>query len=742
MPNGKMPFAVASLCLLIFSCWTANARQENPAAARLRALNNHLLSIHGQMQRATQNEVVLLRDQAATVIEERLAALTHLVKQNPREALSLAFSPELLADMAEKFPGSAASLESHGRWRGAIEYFTTDDPTMTQHESRISMQTGTETLEVYFAESIPAGLTSGAVLEVDGIQAGDRLAAEGSAILAPTTAQTCSTTGVQNVAVLLVTFPGMPPPAGVTPESVYQTFFGTAGRSLDGFWRETSYGQTSAAGNVFGWYTLSSTYTCTTLDQARDEAIAMATAAGANFQDYTRIFVIYPDIGCVAGFAQVGCSTRSSPSGSFTASSAYIEAEYMTGDQGVQLVTHEAGHNLGLLHSGTLGFGTEPLGPFGATGTLSEFGDYWSTMGSQALGLYAAPQKAGVLNWLSSGTNYEVVQGSGTWSLEPLEISPAGLQALKIQRGTGSDAWLWVEYRQPVGNYDSTLMTEPFSGALIHYEDSTTGASTRLLDFSPDGSWNTWWYPALQAGQTWIDPYTNLSLSVQSATPSALTVNVAYGPTLCGHVNPTVSASPLNPSTIPGSKVSYKVTVTNNDSATCPSNAFTMSSTQPSGWPTGFSATSLSLNPGQSGAITMVKTAPVGTPAGTYPVDANAADPTSTGVAAANITVMSAPELAVIVSTSSSVYTPRQTVVMTARVSAGSNPAPRASVTFVLTKPDGSRALKTFRADSTGKATWSYKLGPAASLGLYSLSATAIYGSQTATSDPATFSVQ
>src|SRR5262249_38504055 len=155
--------------------------------------------------------------------------------------------------------------------------------------------------------------------------------------------------------------------------------------------------------------------------------------------------------------------------------------------------------------------------------------------------------------------NYQVVQSSGTWSIQPLETAPAGLQALKIQRGTGNNAWLWVEYRQPIGNYDSTLMTQPFGGALVHYEDPTTGAYTRLLNFTPDGSWDTWWYPALVPGKTWTDPYSNLSITVQSATANALTVNVNYGSTPCTHASPTVSLSPPNPSTQAGGAATYTV---------------------------------------------------------------------------------------------------------------------------------------------------------------------------------------
>ena len=62
----------------------------------------------------------------------------------------------------------------------------------------------------------------------------------------------CSTVGVRNIAVLIVTFPGVALPAGVTPVSVHDRFFGSTVHSLDGYWREASYGKTSAVGDVYG----------------------------------------------------------------------------------------------------------------------------------------------------------------------------------------------------------------------------------------------------------------------------------------------------------------------------------------------------------------------------------------------------------------------------------------------------------------------------------------------------------
>lgn len=562
-----------------------------------------------------------------------------------------------------------------------------------------------------------------------------------STLVAQTSSGVCSTTGVQNTVVLLVTFPGMTPPATVTPQSAHDIFFGTNGHSLDGFWREASSGQTSATGDVFGWYTLDRSYTCSEASLMRDAAIARAAADGVNFQSYTRVFVIYPNVGCTAGFALVGCSTLASPSGPFTASASYIESDYFTGDQGVELATHEGGHNLGVQHSGTLDYGTETLGPLTATGTVNEFGDYWSTMGSQTLGQYPASQKAEVLNWLGS-SNYQVVQTSGTWTLQPFEASSGGLQALKIQRGTGNNAWLWVEFRQPIGSYDSTLMADPFSGALIHYEDPSTGAYTHLLDFTPDGSWNTWWYPALAAGRSWSDPYSNLSFSVVSATASGLTVNVSYGTTPCTPSNPTVTLTPLNPSTQPGNSVGYNASVRNNDSPGCPSSTFNISSSKPYGWVTNFSTTSLNMSPGQSVTIVMNKTAPTSTASGTYPVDMSVAAGALTGSGDANVTVTASQALSVSLSTNSSSYTVGQAVSMTATVVAGGNAAARASVTFTVTLPTGGQATKTVAADSQGTATWNYRVGRKDPVGAYSVRATASYSTQTATSSSVNFTVR
>lgn len=616
--------------------------------------------------------------------------------------------------------------------------------------------------DLYFAGAEPAELASNRVLSTGGVLVRDALIVTDAAeelttakaetrdwVARATTSatQSCSALGVQNVAVLLVTFPGVTLPTGATTQDLNDIFFDTStGRSLNGFLQEASYGQTSAAGGVFGPFTLTGTYTsCTDVGGAvLNDAIAAATASGVNLNNYSRVFLVFPNtLGCMwGGFANVGGCTISSSSGTFNASIAYLVAGGDR-DTNVEYAAHEMGHNLGLLHSGivTTTNGMDVLGPVTAPGTLwDQGGDYWSTMGEVVLGLYPSPQKAEVLGWLTPTANYRVVQGSGNYTIQPLETAPAGLQALKVQRGTGNNAWLWLEYRQPLGSYDSTLSKQPYSGALIHYEDSNTQLGhTYLPNFTPSDA--TWWSPALAAGQTWTDPYSNLSISVLSATSSGLNVAINYGTVPCTHANPGVSISPANPSIPAGSIVNYTVSITNNDSTGCTASAFTISSTQPAGWSPTLSPPSVTANPGQTVSTTLSQAIPTGIPAATYTVGSSATNGSYIGSASANCTVTTAPTLTDATSVTPYTLSARQTAAMTSVVMYGNSAASGATVTFNLAKPNGSTVTGTATADSSGKASWSYKVSQKDPTGTYQVTTTAQYKTLTATGTTA-FGVQ
>jgi M6 family metalloprotease-like protein len=793
----------------------------------MRALNNSLLNLHGQMQQSDAASAANLCRQASNVIAQRNAALIVLIQNDPRAAVSFALSPELLDDLAAKFPQSAPFLEAHSSAIGTVQHWIADDPGFKSSHSIWRMKVGGRSLDLHFATAEPANLKSNQALQVTGVIAGASMAVETSVVVQtgptsnlggsrpdvsaiwrsatwqwpwtlsgfvfvsskrkwnriigsrrivailqrltilvmvfmlvvcgsqPVLAQnSCTTIGVQNTLVILVNLPGGSLPSGVTVPAMQDVFFAsnTPGVSLDGFLREASYGQTSATGQVVGPFNLSGTYSsCSDVGGAvLNDAIAAVLASGVNLNNYSRIFLVFPDIfRCGwAGFASDSCTT-SSPSGTWNASVAFVAAGYATPRvQGVQVISHEIGHNFGLLHAGTISAGTDVIGPLTAPGTEGDMGDYWTTMGSPEMGLYPAPQKAEVLGWLTSGTNVQTVQSSGSYTVEPMESGSTGLQALKVQRGTGNNAWLWIEYRQPTGNYDSTLFSEPFSGALIHYEDPTTAfGHTYLPNFTlSDLSGNS---PALGVGQTWTDPYSNLALSVVSANASGLTVNVNYGAVPCTPSNPTVTVSPLNPSTYPGGSATYAMSVASNDSSGCASSTFNLASSQPSSWSTSFSANSVTISPGKSASITMYKTGPANTPPGTYAVDASAGNSTYLGSGTANVTVMAAPSLSVSLSAPSSASL-RSTVSVTATVINGGVPASGASVKFSLTAPNGNVTTQSSTTGSNGVATWNYKTSSRSLAGTYSVNAQAGLSSgsrktantMTATSNPVSFTLQ
>jgi len=802
--------------------------RDSGHGAQVRALNNSVLQLHGQMQENSSSAAVV-RGQAATVLAQRAAALRALMQEDPHAALSFSFSAELLEDLAAKFPNAAHLLESHVAVAGAVEHWVMDSPDLKTSQESWVLNAGGVRLNLHFSKTEVPVFNPGPTVAVEGVKIGSDVAVSkvssgnsgASAVLAEvknlggsqqailigfsllavlavialsrkvrsyrwipvpvarqavvcalallivvgnpgvTSAQnSCSTTGAQNIAVLIVNFQDAQ--VSVTPQQVNDVFFDTSsGHSLNGYWQEASYGQTWATGSVFGPFTLgaSGSYTCVNVSQIFYDAVAAASTAGVNLQSYTRINIVFPGLSCgwagvtSSGSAGAGCSTWSTAAGTLTASVSYLISSYLnTRDQGVILAAHENGHQLGLDHAGTVtDEPTAVLGPSGSPGTIGEFNDFFSAMGAWTLATYSAQHKSEILKWMASGPNYQLVQSSGTYTLQPLETNPPGLQGLKIQRNATTGEYLWVEYRQPVGSYDSTIGFMNFGGALIHYQSPTTGKHTNVVDFTASDV-GSWYNTVLAPGQTWTDAYSNVSISVLGATPGGLTLSVSYGGGggSCTSSEPTVAITPPDPSIYPGQTASYTVSVTNNDSSGCGASTISLGSAEPTGWSTSLSASTLNLNPGQSSSVVLGKGAPLGTSAGTYAVNVNASKGTANGSGSANATVVTAPALAVTLSVANTTFTAPGTVSLTAAVTNGGSPASGANVTFTVRTPNGGTAMQSATTNSSGLATWNYRLNGKSLAGSYSATAQASLSSGSkkaattsgASSNSVTFRVQ
>jgi M6 family metalloprotease-like protein len=729
------------LTLFAFCCVSLFAQGREDAAARLRAMNGQLLSLHGESMRLENARKGSVRGRVRELLAARRELLRSLILSDAGEALRLAFSGEALTALSSEFRPDANLLEEQGEWEGEAEVLIADDFEGNRERQILRLATPQGTFNIQMAGPMP-DVQCADRLRVKGIKVGDDVAASGGTVTtSSSTPPPCTPTGAQKAVVLLVTFPGVVPPSTVTAQSVNDIFFGASGRSVDGYWRETSYGRTSVSGDVFGWYTLDYAWTCDQYQELRASAIRAADPY-VDFRKYNRLFLVFPKpvTGCAwSGLGSLSCTTLASADGNGWASTSWLLASSMdTRDRGVRLATHEGGHNLGLSHAGSRRFTGEPLGNVGVAGSVSEYGDRFNTMGSSNLGHYSAPHKQR-LGWLASPTNVLTVESSGSYTLQPIEVSPPGVQALKIRRGTGNEAWLWVEYRQPIGGYDNSLSSQIFTGALIHYQDATTPSNrTHLLDYT--AATTSWLDPALAAGNTWIDPYSNVSIQIQSATSSALNLRVDFGPLPCFPAAPTVSVSPANPSTTAGGSVSYTVSVTNKDSAGCASSPFSLTVPAPA-WPAAFALSSLTIAPGKTASTTLTLTAPAGTVPGTYAVSVRATTGSRYGAAAANITVLAPPPpLSISLAVPPGPYAARSNVTMTATVLSGTSPANGASVQFRLNKPSGF-ITNTVTANSSGVASWTYRLANGDPVGSYSVSATATFGSQSVTSPLSPFTV-
>jgi M6 family metalloprotease-like protein len=649
--------------------------QEIDSVASLRALNNQVLRHHEFAVSASDSQAAGIRAQAAVDIERREAALASLIETDPNAALKLAFSADLIHSLQAAFPASASHLEQTQTLTGWLQTAIEDSPDLRSGKLVHRMIAGGRSLEVYFSSALPA--TGSGEITIEGVQAAGKIAVRSfrpAAVSVQSAATGSGTTGAQKIVTVLVNLPAYKLPAGVTADVMKGVLYGnsysssqsTPNWSVDDFWQQNSDGLTSApaaSGQVIGPYSLASNYNTDSTGAsacnyaAMEQDVINAVQSTVNFQSFNRVVIVMPNNGACtwAGVSSIGYWGATSNAGAFTASFHWLRADTITSRAtGVQLAGHELGHGMGLNHARTRAYPGPPaqaLGAINAAGTIVEYGDPFGIMSSWNLGFYSAMHAEEILGWLGA-TNYIQVQTTGQYTINAYETRNAtGLvKALRVLRDAASNSWLWIEFHTNTGNYDSQVPSQVWSGALIHYEDASTGIYTNLLDFTPSAT-NVFTDAALAAGQTWTDPYTNLSITAGAISPtstgSTLGVTVNYGVPSCVSASPTVLLSPLNPTVSAGGSTSLTMTVKSNNAAACPASSYSLATTQPSGFTGNLSATSLTLAGGASGSVTIAETA--GTATGTFAVSATATDtstPKDIGTGTANITVAASCTLA------------------------------------------------------------------------------------------------
>jgi uncharacterized protein (TIGR03437 family) len=513
------------------------ALEPSPLEQRIAALNQELLRTGGPAPKGAAHTAQSDATRVAGVIAERSAALRELIRRNPAQALSLALAEPALGNLKRAYPDLASELEERGEWSGPVIEMYADDFENHTSTRLLKMRTAVGSLDLRFAYGEPVELRTGQQATVQGLRIATTVAAVWATVTVPApSAGACSTTGEQKVLALLVTAPGQQSP--VSQAKAREMLFGTAGRSLDGYWKDASYGKTWVTGDVIANLTLDRAYACGDNgeeDQMLDAAL-LAAGQQVDVSQYNRFLIFFPTLNLTQcgylGLGYVGCFGG--------LSAAWFPVGQVDLDEGRNLpvIAHEGGHNLGLneVTGRRYSFPLEPLGAPDNAGVRTTYYDPFTEMGNfpGVFGHYNARQKRQI-GWLNADEVVTVEQ-PGTYQIAPLGTGAGTPKALRIRRGD-LNSWLWAEYRKSEGLYESSLPNQVYAGALIHYEDSVNqdvgfrNGSTDLLDFTPGSnetsSRNDFLDPALAVGQSWSDPWIPESIAVTTADAGGLSIQVS-----------------------------------------------------------------------------------------------------------------------------------------------------------------------------------------------------------------------
>lgn len=413
--------------------------------------------------------------------------------------------------------------------------------------------------------------------------------------------------GEQKTLVLLVNFAddtSMP----WTREQVSSVVFNEA----NNFIQENSNGRTWLSGDVKGWFTLPlSKSSCVSGDIIR-EARNQAEAAGVDLAAYHRFVYAFPYTTACAfsGSASVG---------------GYSSSMLLNGRMYWNLVAHEFGHNLGLGHAHGLECGAEVIG---GSCQHVEYGDGVDIMGA-GRGHYS-PFLKEWLNWFD-GDEVITVTESGQYVLEGYASARPGPRVLKIPRGVddkGNQAWYYAEFREPVG-FDAVLASNANiqNGVVVRTGVQGQRGSNYLLDMTPGSrSGNSDFSdPALEAGLLFADDNSGVSVSTDWVDGSRVGVSIWLNGngqgSVCLPANPTLSVTPGESQWVEaGTRVTYSVSLTNNDSSGCGSNTFNFHTLGPDGWSAFTLSGSLTLAPGETQTTSLRVTSDTGAAPGFYDI--------------------------------------------------------------------------------------------------------------------------
>jgi hypothetical protein len=684
--------------------------QSQARQSEVRDLTIRLANLNVRYQLSSKVERGYLLAELSSVAATRRQILSELMENDPAEVLRIALPAGFGANMPSEV---RENIEQHVDLTGKLEVIYACSET----ESHLShfLNAGGRRLSLHFAGSVSGDFLTDSQVRVQGVELGDGIALDSSMLSSSIdTTQTASvavapnTFGEQKVLVLLVNFQDKTTQPW-TATQVHDVVFNL----VNNFYKESSYQQTWLTGDVFGWYTLPISSATCDQNSIATYAKQAATAAGVNLSAYNRYVFAFPTLSCGwTGWGTYGGSPSQA---------------WINGSMSVRTVGHELGHGFGLYHARAMDCGADVVG---SNCSYIEYGDSFDILGQSGVVAHSHAAQKERVGWIGYGISpaMTTVQASGTFWLDPYETPGSAAKALKILKSTdpttGKKTWYYVEFRRPVG-FDSFISGNGnvMNGVVIHTGTEGYSFDEYLLDMTPSTS--VFSDAALEVGRSYNDANINMTITPASVSSSGAAVSISFGPQPCVQANPSMTLSPSASQWVSaGATVNYQVSLTNNDSG-CSSSDFALQANVPAVWSAVFDSPTVSISSGSSLTFNLSVTSPSSAADGFYNVGVVAVNSAAANYSASgSVTCSIISGLAVSAASDQASYTRSQTATVTATVTGGGSPVPGATVSFTMTKPNGSKVNGTATTGANGSAVFKYRFNKQKDpVGIYQVSA-------------------
>lgn len=571
-------FGFVSIGAALAALWLGNSSQPPPERSQLtvQQLHQQFLTVVKEYQTAQSVNRAPPLEKLRQIALKRRSGMVDLLRTDTKKFLDLATSRN---DRSRLPVDIQLFIEVEKDVQGTLTIFHEDnfEKNVSRDQFILKNSDGSADLTVYFADR-PTNNLANASVKLHGWTLQNELAVAGDAVQVTSPAVIDSATGTKKVAVILLAFQN--DPAFVTSVPLAQ---GLVFGSVRSYYTETSFSNLNLTGknNTGGTIGNGDVYT-TSLDINRgvicdsstwgDLADVQLGATTLGGYDYF-VYMFKPGSGCPQGATYIGYNK-----------SYVTQVDTLT-------IGHELGHGFGAHHANsyscTNGAGT-PV-PISGTCTTREYRDMFDIMGNMGTRQMNNFHK-GQVGFLQPNETQDITQ-TGTYTLWPVEVATTDpenpkVKTLRIPRtyfnGVPSEFY-YLEYRQPVPNFDNFNPTEPVvNGISIRLApDYSLAWQSKLLDTTPA---TNFFDSALQANQTFTDPDHGITLTLQTlpGDKSYATVAVSIA---CNRNKPNGLLSVSPEWIFPGQTTTLTVDFYNNDGPSCPPSDFTIQSQSlPSGW--------------------------------------------------------------------------------------------------------------------------------------------------------------